>query len=106
MTMKIWKTYKPLDATSYLKASCPERLSEIRPGETMFPFFVELLEEPFKQWVIEIFYDKNKDSFKTMLDLVPKDVTDKQIKKLEKKLNKLIQQIIDDIINIAVDNTK
>ena len=95
-----------LDSVSYLKATCPERVNEIRPDETMFPFFVELLEEPFEQWVIEISYDHNKSSFKTILNLIPKDITDKKIKKLEKRLNKLLQELIDDIVSIAAENAK
>lgn len=75
----------------------------------MFPFFIQLLEEPFQNWVIELveLHDVDgKMSFDSVINIVPKGVTDEDIVKLKKKLNKLLSRVINDIMTVAVDEYK
>lgn len=101
---QIFISYVPLDAALYLKTTNPKRMVEINPN-SVFPFFIKLTEEPFKNWVIELTEIEETSgtvSFGTVIDLVPKDITDKQVKKLKPQLNVLLSKIINDIINNAL----
>jgi hypothetical protein len=102
-------TWEPiLDSYEYLKRRNPEQAALVDPT-AVFPFFIRLLEEPFEGWIVEITaIEEKKDtlSFVTRLDLVPKDVTPQQEKKLQKKLNQLLSNIVNDIMKNALNTAK
>ena len=93
---ELGKDYIPLDAGIYLKVTNPDRLSEVKEG-AVFPFFIQLINAPFENWVIEL--TQATTGFGTIINSVPKTITDRDIQKLRSKLKRLISNIICDIIS-------
>ena len=99
---KMFVDYTPMDAMIYLKATAPQRVYEL--SETaVYPFFIKLLKNPFENWVIEIQGIDAEDSFSSVVNSVPKTVTDKQYKKLQKELKSLLSAVMSDILSQALE---
>ena len=105
---QLFLSYVPLETAVYLKATKPERLAEMKE-ETVFPFFIKLIEKPFENWVIELTeVTEKKDvvSFGAVVDLIPKDVSDEQYKKLQPKLKRLLTKVVNDIMGHALERAE
>lgn len=102
---KIFVSYIPLDSVIYLKATRPDRLAEVSPN-SVFPFFIKLLEAPFENWVIELTGitdgGSGKVTFGTLIDLIPKTVDERTLEKLQPQLKVLLTDIINDIMSDAL----
>ena len=104
--IKMFKSYTPMDAMIYLHATAPHRMGEIDPN-SVWPFFIKLIEPPFQNWVIEFTgIDETTSAWESVIDSMPKEITDKQLKKLQPLLKVLLSRIINDIMSTAIEEAK